>query len=887
MTTSESVETTTPRSLEGIRIVDFTWVRAGPIATRWLGTLGAEVIKVEWPLNMDILRSNRFTAAPGMVPGPNTIGQFNDTNANKLGITVNTRTDKGLDLIRRLISTSDVVIENFSSRIMQRWNLGYEQLKELKEDIIYVSMAGFGHTGRDHYYGTMGPAAQALSGLTFQSGLPGEQPAGWGWSYLDDTGGMYGAMTVLTALHHRRNTGKGQHVDLSQMITGITLTGSAFLDKSVNSRTARREGYPPGNRAVWPGTELVSSYRGPTVAPHNSYPTKGGEYNGWAVIVCFSDEEWKSLVDLMGNPEWAQADKYQTIKGRIDSQEEMDAEIAKWTRTMGKYELMEKCQAAGVRAMPVQSSQDRVENDPQIQSRDYFMELEHPLMGVRKFQMPPFRLSKSPGKVYRPSPLIGQHNREVFSGMLGLSHDELAAGYEDGTFWPPTMEKYDYIEEIIKTPLGAPNAEPPKPADPRASGEPEQHGPLHGLRVLELADVKGQWCGKLMADLGADVVKIEPPGGEATRTLGPYYEDLPDRERSLSFWHYNTSKRGVTLSLDTADGRELFKNMAAKADIILETFEPGYMAERGLGYDELSKSNPGLIMCSLTDFGQKGPWVGYKMSDLLHLAAGGQMASCGYDAEDVPNASPMAPDGGNAYHMGGHFAYIGIMAALSLRDVTGEGQYIDSSVHEACCLTTESAVPTYLYTGLVVERHTGRHAAVGPSENIQIQTQDGGYVNTTRSGTNLNPRRLNSLAEWMNEHDMAGDLLDEKFQTQQAIEEGREHITRMIESFFAVLPLDDAWRGGQERDFPWGAIRTMDELMEDPHLEDRGFYVDVKHPELGKSFVYPGGAAIYNGSPWDISRRAPLIGEHNVEILCGELGLSKAELSALAEAGVV
>jgi len=198
----------TPRPLEGIRILDFTWVRAGPIATRWLGSLGAEVIKVEWPLNMDILRSNRFTSVPGIEPSPNSIGQFNDTNANKLGITVNTRTEKGLDLVRRLIAISDVVIENFSSRIMQRWGLGFEEMTKLNPDVIYISMAGFGHTGRNHHYGTMGPAAQALSGLTFQSGLPGKPPAGWGWSYLDDTGGMYGAMTVLTALHHRRATGK-------------------------------------------------------------------------------------------------------------------------------------------------------------------------------------------------------------------------------------------------------------------------------------------------------------------------------------------------------------------------------------------------------------------------------------------------------------------------------------------------------------------------------------------------------------------------------------------------------------------------------------------------------------------------------------------------------
>ena len=190
-----------PRPLEGVRVVDFTWVRAGPWAARWLGAFGAEVIKVEWPQNMDMLRQNRFTVPEGVEPGPNSTGQFADTNANKRGITVNVRTSRGLELVKELISVSDVVIENFSSRIMENWGLGYDELRKLRPDVVYVSMAGFGHVGRHHHYGTMGPAAQALSGLTFLSGLPGEPPAGWGWSYLDDTGGMYGAMCALTALY--------------------------------------------------------------------------------------------------------------------------------------------------------------------------------------------------------------------------------------------------------------------------------------------------------------------------------------------------------------------------------------------------------------------------------------------------------------------------------------------------------------------------------------------------------------------------------------------------------------------------------------------------------------------------------------------------------------
>jgi crotonobetainyl-CoA:carnitine CoA-transferase CaiB-like acyl-CoA transferase len=412
-------------------------------------------------------------------------------------------------------------------------------------------------------------------------------------------------------------------------------------------------------------------------------------------------------------------------------------------------------------------------------------------------------------------------------------------------------------------------------------------GPLAGLRVLELADEKGQFCGKLMADLGADVIKIEPPGGQHTRTLGPFLDDTPHREHSLSFWHYNTSKRGMTLNLETAEGRHLFRRLVPKADIILETYPPGYLPSLGLGYEELSSLNSGLIVCSLTPFGQTGPWRDYQTSDLLQLAAGGQMACCGYDPEDVPDAPPIAPGGGNAWHIAGHFAYMAIMAAVCYRDVTGEGQYIDASVHEACALTTEAAVPTYIYTGQVVQRHTGRAAAAEKTDPTQFVTREGAWLNTTRSGFNLTPARLRRLAEWMDQHGLAQDLLDEKYQSTAAIQANVPHIAAALETFFASISLEEAWHGGQELGLPWGAIRSMDEIIDDQHLQDRSFFVEVPHPELGRSFIYPGPAAVYSQSPWRISRRAPLIGEHNPEIFCGELGLSKAELTVLAESGVI
>jgi crotonobetainyl-CoA:carnitine CoA-transferase CaiB-like acyl-CoA transferase len=415
----------------------------------------------------------------------------------------------------------------------------------------------------------------------------------------------------------------------------------------------------------------------------------------------------------------------------------------------------------------------------------------------------------------------------------------------------------------------------------------DAQGPLSGLRVLELADEKGQFCGKLLGDLGADVVKIEPPGGEHCRHVGPFLDDIPDPERSLSFWYYNTSKRGITLNLETADGRRLFARLAATADVILETFPPSFLASLGLDHEALREQNSRLIMCSLTPFGQTGPWRDYASSDLLHMAAGGEMASCGYDEADVPDGAPIAPGGGNAWHMGCHFAHMAIMAALVYRTVSGQGQYIDASIHEACALTTEAAVANYVYRGEVLRRQTGRHHAAGATPRTQFRAKDGTYV-CALVGGRLNPKFVKDLADLMDSYGMAGDLKDPKYQDQAVITANTSHIIEdLVADFIASLPAEEVYHAAQERGFTWGAVRAPEALLDDAHLHDRGFLKQVEHEELGRSFVYPGEAAIYNGTPWRISKRAPLIGEHNTEIFCDELGLTRGELSLLAENRVI
>jgi len=442
------------RPLEGIRILDFTWVRSGPWATRWLAILGAEIIKVEWPepaLGFYTGRLVREGSTPqGITPGINSGGDFSDTNPMKRSVTINARSEKGLALIKRLLAMSDVVMDNFSTGVLESWGLSYEEMTNLKPDIVYISMAGLGQTGRNKHYNTMGPIVQALSGLTFTSGLPEAPPAGWGWSYMDNTGGMYAVMCVLTALHHRNSTGEGQWVDMSQVAAGITLTGPSILDKTVNGRNTRREFFPPGNRTVWPGGPLLNSYRGSSTAPHNAYRTKGAGYNDWCVIACFSDQEWRSLVELMGSPAWANEDRLDTVTGRIEYQEDLDRGIEAWTLTLEKYELTDRCQTAGVRAAPVQSNEDRVEHDPQLREQGMYTTVHHPVLGEHLTQNAPFTFSTSPTSVEKSGPLCGENNAEILGGMLGVSTQEIRDGYEDGTFWPKSIPLEPYLLEALE-----------------------------------------------------------------------------------------------------------------------------------------------------------------------------------------------------------------------------------------------------------------------------------------------------------------------------------------------------------------------------------------------------------------------------------------------------
>jgi crotonobetainyl-CoA:carnitine CoA-transferase CaiB-like acyl-CoA transferase len=429
-------------ALAGVRVLDFTRLGFGSQATLILGCLGAEVIRVESARHPDPIR-----VMPPYVPRPGETSErfgnatmaaaasaqsldrgaifFKYNTGGKKSIAVNSKDPRGLDILKRLVAVSDVVTESFALGTMERWGLSYDVMREQRDDVIYVSMSGYGHEGPDASYITMGPTAQALTGLTYLVGLPDRAPAGWSFSYLDHVGGYLGAVAVLMALLHRRRTGEGQYVDVSQLEPATALAGPLLLDKLVNGRSTRRPGFPPGNRRLHPAG-----------APQGSYRCAGDD--AWLVISCTTEEHWRGFVAALGSPDWAGDQRFATLEQRVANADELDKQVEAWTQTQDRYAAMHLLQQHAVPAGAVQDSKDRLENDPQLQARGHYTALPHrepgadalPLEGV------PFRMSETPpatgGLIHRGPPCLGEDTEAVLTSLLGMPADEVHALQADG-----------------------------------------------------------------------------------------------------------------------------------------------------------------------------------------------------------------------------------------------------------------------------------------------------------------------------------------------------------------------------------------------------------------------------------------------------------------------
>jgi crotonobetainyl-CoA:carnitine CoA-transferase CaiB-like acyl-CoA transferase len=382
------------------------------------------------------------------------------------------------------------------------------------------------------------------------------------------------------------------------------------------------------------------------------------------------------------------------------------------------------------------------------------------------------------------------------------------------------------------------------------------------LKVVELADDPGgEYTGKLLADLGADVIKIEPLGGVSARRTGPFAGDVPGPDTSLSYWTYNTSKRSVVLADDEA-GRHARDTLIGRADVLITTDGPQGLAKLGLDLTALVEQHPQLIAVSVTPYGLTGPYAQYRASDLVALAAGGLLNSCGYDDHAIP---PIRPGGNQGHMVAASFAFCGLLLALIERQGSGRGQLVDVSMHESVAVSGELANPYWFYPRALVHRQTARHAQPVPSQPAIFQCADGVYVYFALILSD--PKAWAAIVGWMDEAGLAADLTDDKYLDLEFRQHEFSHVQDLIEVFFLMNDSGTAYREGQRRGLPIGPILAPEELVTDEHLQARDFFVPVTLP------TGPGQSALFPGSPYRFSEfggapgTPPRLGQHTDEVL--------------------
>lgn len=397
---------------------------------------------------------------------------------------------------------------------------------------------------------------------------------------------------------------------------------------------------------------------------------------------------------------------------------------------------------------------------------------------------------------------------------------------------------------------------------------------LEGVKVLDLTHhIAGPYCTKLLADFGADVLKVERPGGDPARRLPPFFHDQPDPERSLVFGYLNTNKKGLTLDLKSSTGREILRSLARDSDVVVENFSPRVMPSLGLSFDALRQENQALVLVSISNFGQTGPYRDYRAADIVEYALGGLMYIFGaYDREPLKHAFHQAQ-----FKAGADAASAALMALYHQR-MTGQGQHVDVSIQEAVVSGLRDVVNNYTYTGAVRRRQPNHSGDL----NRLRATADGHMLPT--------PGLANF--DWQTMVDFLGlpELDDDKFRTPSARLANAEELGRILDDHFIKQNKYEMFHNSQQHRFIYGVIQSPEEVLSDPQFEARGYFVEVDHPATGPligAIKYPGAPFNMEGTPWQITRPAPGLGQHNQEVLGERLGYSNAELARLRADGAI
>ena len=404
------------------------------------------------------------------------------------------------------------------------------------------------------------------------------------------------------------------------------------------------------------------------------------------------------------------------------------------------------------------------------------------------------------------------------------------------------------------------------------NNEARAQGLLDGIRILDLADEKASFCTKLLADLGARVVKIEKPGGDESRRMGPFWENASHLEKSLSFFYNNTNKLGITLDLDRNRGREIFLELVKQNDIFVETFQPGYLSSLKLDFNFLKTVNRRLILVSVTGFGQTGPRKAYKSCDLVASAYGGQMYVTG-----SPTSPPLKAYGEQSYYLASLFAAIGILLAIRKRSQTGIGEHVDISLQEGVTATLEHVMIRFFSEAIIA----GRQGSLHWNHAFKIFACKDGFIHLTLF------QNWETLVEWLDSEGMAEDLKDKKWHNEEYRRQHIEHVIEVAERWTKTHKVEELFELGQLMHFPWAPVLSPKDILNSAQLNERKFFVPVRDRENDTDLSYAQLPFRFSSKFISRKKRAPLPGQDNAKIYAGELGFSNREIQQLLHLNVI
>ncbi len=795
-------------ALGHLKVVDLTSHISGPYCTKLLADLGADVVKVERPLEGDVARN--LGPFLGDLRGKERSGLLWYLNTNKRSITLDLNKGADLEVVKKLISQSDVVVENFSPGVMSSLGLGYESLKRENPSLVMTSISDFGQDGPYRDYRATDIVANALTGVMSFSGRYDREPLKLGLHQAAFRAGQYAAVATLAGVFAAQATGQGQYIDVSLMeclVTGFIHQLMPYVYGGEITRRAPKAGLSFGGHAQ--PIETSDGYAIPGTGPATT---------------------WEDLGRMLEEPALLDPE-FSTPAGREAHAQQIDEIIQRSFKKRRRYELVQMAQERRFGFAVVQSIKDLF-GCPHHRERGYFVEVDHPEAKAVKMPGAPSKMTRTPYTIRRHAPLLGEHSSEVRAEV------EKWGGRRPT---PSTSETQHTSHRL----------------------------PLHGVRVLEpAAAVAGPHAGKLMALLGAEVIKIESlvrPCNLRGVGRGPALGSEPGRQywnESGSHNDVNLGKRNITLDFRTDEGREAFRELVSISDVVLENFTPRVMKGFGLGYDDLVKVRPDLIMVSVTGYGHTGPYRDYASFGMGIEAVTGCAWVTGYLGGPPARCGIPYPDDLTAVH-----ALFATLAALQYRNVSGKGQWIDASMYEGGHFVAE-AIMDYVLNGREGERLGNRDRYFVPQGCYRCMGDDQ-WV-TLSVGTD---KEWIALCALIGRKDLAADP---GLRTKEQRWERHDEIDRYIEEWTQKRDKVEAMHELQRNGISSGAVLNNKEVLLNTHLRARDYFQNVVHrnPHLGKK-VYPGLPFMFDGDRLPTPRPAGGLGEHNWPVLEDMLGMAQ------------